>query len=92
MNDMTNMDGLESTYTPILVGHLWARPKEGPWGGHESPVAVVDVRDGWVRYAFPNHGTDRSLNDFRKPEGEFRKSFEWIGDGIDANDPEQKVA
>lgn len=72
------MDGLESTYTPILVGHLWARPKEGPWGGHESPCVILDVREGWVRYGFaPNAAKD----DFRKPEGEFRTSFEWIGDG-----------
>lgn len=74
------MDGLESTYTPILVGHLWARPKEGPWGGHESPVAVVDVREGWVRYTFPSCGGG-PVNDFRKPEPDFRKSFEWVGDG-----------
>lgn len=81
MNDMTNMDGLESTYTPILVGHLWARPKEGPWGGYESPVIIMDVREGWVRYAVPLAPPEF---DFRKPEPDFRKSFEWVGDGKDA--------
>ena len=68
------MDGLESSYTPILTGHLWALPKPGPWGGHEEPVTIIDVREGWVRYG---HGVD---SDLRRTEESFRAMYQWVGE------------
>lgn len=41
-------------------GQQWAHPKGGPWPGHETPVTIVDVRDGWVRYDHPAAADQRS--------------------------------
>ena len=69
------MDGLDSSCTPIFAGQLWAMPKPGPWKGYGPTVEILDVRDGWVRYAgFPG-------DDSRREERDFRESFQWVGDG-----------
>lgn len=55
---------------PIEAGQRWAIPMEGPWGGFHSPVVVLDVKDGWVRYSIPP-----SFPDNRRTEGDFRELY-----------------
>lgn len=60
--------------TPIVAGQLWAIPKDGPWGGHYPPVTILDVADGWVRYAHAAVFTDCRMDEF-----DFRRIYRFVG-------------
>jgi hypothetical protein len=49
----------------ISAGQQWRLQDASPWPNPHTPVTVVDVRDGWVRYDM-THAKDqrRKLDDF----------------------------
>ncbi len=48
-----------------VPGESWSLffETEDPWGPTRTvPVKILDVKEGWVRYAFPNIFTDERMD------------------------------
>lgn len=56
------MDGSVSP-PRVIAGTEWAIPKDGPWGGHYPCVKILDVREGWVRYAYEGAFPDNRMEE-----------------------------
>ncbi len=54
--------GLKPKKPDPKIGETWFLDKGGPWPkGEFGRVKILDVREGWVRYAYPSIYTDERM-------------------------------
>lgn len=57
------------------VGEQWLLRSEDRWGSKYSPVTILDVRDGWVRY-----NMNRVFRDERMRMDMFIATYQIVGE------------